>query len=80
VRTRQLLLVIHTRMDSSYLRSVFSIMVLLMAYSISSTVVVVFIMIVSRVINTSLSVHRSGFRIMVTMLCFFFLHTTMMNG
>jgi hypothetical protein len=80
VRIRHLLLVIHARTKGGSLMSGFSMMVLLMAQSVSSALVVVFIMTVSRVIITCLSVCGCGFRMTVSTVCFFFLRSTMMNS
>jgi hypothetical protein len=80
VRIWRLLLVIRARTNRGCLMSGFSIMVLLIAWSVSSTMVVVFIMTVSRVIIACHSVNRCSFGMMVSMVCFFFLHSTVMNG
>jgi hypothetical protein len=80
VRTRWLLLVIHARTNGGDLMLGFSIMVLLMTRSTSSTMVAAFVMMVSKVIITCLSVHRCGFRMMGSMACFYFLYSTMVKG
>jgi hypothetical protein len=62
--------------NSSCLMLLFSIMVLLMAQSISSAIVVALVITESRMIITSLSVYGYGFGMMVSMASFFCLCST----
>jgi hypothetical protein len=80
VRTRQLLLLIRTRINGGYLMSGFSIMVLLIAESFSSAMVVAFVMTISSNIITSRLVYGGGFRMMDSTACFFFLDSTVIKG